>query len=762
MINWIIAFFYFLEELGFLRIEDMVTNNLPMVLICRGIYSIAYFLNYHKNFTGKTDEWQTLFTQKESLFFNLKQIMLILFGTIHLVFAVFISFYSIMISGKYIKNIGDKNEKKLLSILGKLITFFTPIIGILWYTIIASELYSLAAIGVSVVAFLYYGLKISSLSLTEILEKYSKRRIEKIPKIFKYILLIFLIAFPTTIIIGTGVYKIQEKQTYMVPMRDDVKLATDVYFAPGSLGSPRPVVLVRTPYGKSGWADDLYSPIYLNQDYHLVVQDLRGTSDSEGGESFLLFIDSYKDGVDTIDWIRNQSWSNGKIASAGVSALCLNQYYYAGMGPEGLLAQQLWFGTPEMFDHAIFQGSYHKSSVETWVSDTSPTNWEYQIDTLFSKTIPKNEILYNSTSLSNPIGPHYSNVSVYGIHVGGWYDHFLQGTLDGYVGYDDYGAPRAQGHQKLVMGPWTHGSVYGGQQGELVYPDNSNGFDMLLDWDMEVFDDAFFNIPADWTGGRVAYYLMGDVDTSSEDWNHWRYAYDWPLDHIDDRWYFTAVGGLDINSAGLTNKNFSYLYDPRYPVPNLGGQNQPFDLAGPMDQSSIESRSDILIFETPVLTEAVETVGRIWGNLFVSSNCTDTDFTIKLTDVYPDNRSMLVTDGSLTVRYRNNYTSEILMSGNRNNYTSEILMSGNQNDIYELFIDCWSTAYTFTPGHKIRIAISSSNYPRFGKNPNTGAPLARDYLNFNIANNTLLVGPKYNSSIILPRLVNMSSTHTIF
>ncbi|GAH12631.1 unnamed protein product, partial [marine sediment metagenome] len=114
----------------------------------------------------------------------------------------------------------------------------------------------------------------------------------------------------------------------------------------------------------------------------------------EGGESFLLFINSYKDGVDTIDWIREQSWSNGKIASAGVSALCLNQYYYAGMGPEGLLAQQLWFGTPEMFDHAIFQGSYHKSSVETWVSGTSPTNWEYQIDTLFSKTIKKISRIY--------------------------------------------------------------------------------------------------------------------------------------------------------------------------------------------------------------------------------------------------------------------------------------------------------------------------------------------------------------------------------
>ena len=749
MISWIIAFFYFLEEFGLLKIENILTKSLPLLLICRGVYCLTYVLNYHEGLTSETNSRETLFTQKETALFILKQTIIILFGSIHLVFALFISFYSLAMSGKYINNIANRRNNRLLGILGNLFSFLSPLIGILWYTIISPDYYSVAAIGVSVIVFFHYGLKISSLSLTKILEKYSKRRIEKIPKIIQYILLIFLIVFPTTVIIGTGIYKSQEKQTFMVPMRDNVKLATDVYFAPGSFGAPRPVVLIRTPYGKSGWANDLYSPIYLNQNYHLVIQDLRGTSDSEGGESFLLFVNSYKDGVDTIDWISDQSWSNGKIASAGVSALCLNQYYYAGMGPDGLLAQQLWFGTPEMFDHAIFQGSYHQSSVETWIKSTSPTNWEFQIDTLLTRTIPKNETLYNSTSLSYPVGPSYSNVSVYGIHVGGWYDHFLQGTIDGYIGYDDYGATRALGHQKLVMGPWTHGSIYGGRQGELTYPQNSDGFDLLLDWEMEIFDEALLGIPAYWNGARVAYYLMGDVDVSSDDWNYWRYAYDYPLDHVDDTWYFTADGGLNKTSAGLVNGNFSYLYDPRYPVPNLGGQNQPFDLAGPMDQSPIENRSDVLIFETPVLTETVETVGRIWGNLFVASNCTDTDFTIKLTDVYPDGRSMLITDGSLTVRYRYNYTSEVFMSG-------------NQNDIYELLIDCWSTAYSFAPGHKIRVAISSSNYPRFAKNPNTGAPLARDYLNFNIANNTFLVGPLYNSSIILPRLVNMSSTHTIY
>jgi predicted acyl esterase len=726
MINWIIAFFYFLNNLGILTLEQILVKNLTLMAICRGFYILTYFFRYNPNDRNEISGDKQFFTEKEINYFGVKQLLIFLFGILFFPVSVFISIYSLIMSGYYLKRLAENKKHKSLKVTGVLIAILTPIIGLLWFTFIEVDYYSITAVGISLVAFLHYGLKISKLSLSELLEKYTRRRMQKLPKIAQYVILLILIVFPTTLIIGTAVYSPQNKISFTITMRDGIHLATDVYYASGSFGAPRPVILIRTPYGKSGWAKDIYLPIYLLQDYHLVIQDLRGTHDSEGGESFLLFVNSYKDGVDTINWILDQSWSNGKVASAGVSALCLNQYYYAGMGPDGLLAQQLWFGTPELFDHAIFQGSYHKSSVETWIKSTSPTNWRYQVDTIFSKTIPKNEILYNSTSLSIPIGPHYSNVSVYGIHVGGWYDHFLQGTIDGYIGYDDLGTIRAQGHQKLVMGPWTHGSIYGGQQGELIYPGNSNGFDLLLDWEMEIFDEALLDIPTDWTGARVAYYLMGDVDVDSDNWNYWRYAYDWPLDHVDDTWYFTADGGLSISS-----------------------QNQPFDLTGPMDQSSIENRSDVLMFETPVLTETVETVGRIWGNLFISSNCTDTDFTIKLTDVYPDGRSMLVTDGSLTVRYRYNYTSEVLMSG-------------NQNDVYELLIDCWSTAYSFAPGHKIRVAISSSNYPRFATNPNTGAPLARDYLYANIANNTLLVGPLYNSSIILPRLVNMSSTHTIY
>jgi predicted acyl esterase len=650
------------------------------------------------------------------------------------------------VSSNFIKQIGENHRLKPITILGRLINILAPLIGIIWFLFIEVDYFSIAAVGISLLAYLHYGLKTSSLKLSKLIKKYSKRSFNKFPKFAQIIFMLLLIATPTTILSISAAYAPPDKKTYWIEMRDGVKLATDVYIAPGSFGAPRSVILIRTPYGKNGM--DLYRTFYSTQNYHLVIQDFRGTHESGGGQDFIIFTKAYKDGVDTLDWILAQSWCNGRIASAGASALCLNQYYYAGMAPDGLVAQQLWFGTPEMFDHAIYQGSYHKSSVETWIQSTMPGSYQYILDNILSY-FPKTEAVFNSTSLLSPIGPHYSNITVPGIHVGGWYDHFLQGTIDGYIGYDDLSKPTAKGHQKMVIGPWTHVNLWSTKQGELTYPKNSIGFDLVFSWEQEIFDEALLGVPANWNQERVAYYLMGDNDTHSDDWNYWRYAYDWPLDHIDDKWYFTSTGSIINSTLPSINKNFTYLYDPRDPVPNLGGQNQPFDLIGPMDQRPVEDRTDVLIFETPVLNETVEIVGRILGNLFVTSNCTDTDFTVKLTDVYPDGRSMLITDGSLTMRSRDGY------------YTN-VFMSGNQFDVYNITVDCWSTAYTFAPDHKIRVVISSSNYPRFAANPNTGAPLALNYLNYNIANNTLLTGPDYPSCIILPRLVNMSSTHVSY
>jgi len=215
MINWIVAFFFFLEEFGFLRIEDILTKNLPMLLICRFFYCLTYVLNYYKSRSSIADDNNSLFIWKETIYFILKQLILILFGTLYLPFAVFISFYSLMMSGKYIETFAKNKKNKYLAFVGKLVNVIVPLLGILWYTFVSLDYYSIAAIGISIAAFLHYGLKISSLSAEKLLKKYQRRYILKVPKILQYILLVFLIAFPSTVIIGTGVYKVQEKQTFM-------------------------------------------------------------------------------------------------------------------------------------------------------------------------------------------------------------------------------------------------------------------------------------------------------------------------------------------------------------------------------------------------------------------------------------------------------------------------------------------------------------------------------------------------------------------
>ncbi|MHA1190951.1 MAG: CocE/NonD family hydrolase [Promethearchaeota archaeon] len=738
MIDWIIASFYFLNNLEFLTLEHMFAKSLILLALCRGFYIITYFFTYLKKYSSETNENIQIFSTKEKTYFGIKQLLIFLFGMIFFPISVFISIYSLIISGYYLKTIAEHKRNRMIKVLGKIIIVLTPIIGILWFSFIEVDYYSLGAVGLSLLAFLNYGLRVSKLSILEIMEKFTRRRLQKLPKIAQYIFLLILIALPTTLIVGTAIYTPQSKFTVMVPMRDDVKLATDVYFAPGSFGTPRPVILIRTTYGKN-YMGELYGMLYLTQNYHVVMQDCRGTFDSPAGDKFLLFTNAYKDGVDTINWILDQSWCNGKIASSGASALGLNQFFYAGMNPEGLVSQSLMVATPDLYKTSIYQGgAFRESTATEWARLTAPDNYLYQLEQLTDHSLK--DKFYNSTSMFMNIGPTFENVSVSAIHIGGWYDLFQQGTLDGYIGYDDYGLPTAQSKQLLIMGPFTHGFPTEGQQGELFFPTKSvSASNLYLEWEQKIFDHTLLGTQFDWTGNRVAYYMMGDLNDQSSDVNDYRFAKDWPLPHENDTWYFDIGEDLLNNSLPLTNANYSYLYDPRNPVPTLGGTNLLIP-SGPYDQRSIENRTDVLLFESSILASPYETIGHMWAHLYVKSNCTNTDFTIKISDVYPNGESILISDGIINAVRRDGFNS-----------TAPDL---NGVEFAEVDIDLWSTAYKFNTGHKIRIVISSSNYPRFATNPNTGAPqeiYSYQYLQKYIANNTILIGPDYPSHIILPR-----------
>jgi len=388
-------------------------------------------------------------------------------------------------------------------------------------------------------------------------------------------------------------------------------------------------------------------------------------------------------------------------------------------------------------------------------------DWQNEVDKILQHPL-KNEFYEN---VSFELGNRYENINVRALHVGGWYDMFCQGTIDGYEKYN-MGSDYASDHQLLVMGPWFHG--FTNEHEDLTYPEQGHdeGMELINSLEATLFGEYLKDEIVDWeTLPRVYYYVMGDPEhaNSTKTYNEWRTAEEWPVSHTPESWYFHPNGTLSPHKP-TQGEYVSYLYDPRDPVPNGGGTTLTLDYIGAVDQRrveyetspydeneefdagwSAEDRSDILKFESPVLTEPVEFVGNISADLYVKSNCTDTDFTVKLMDVYPDGREMWVADGILKARFREGFQQETFL---------------NPGQPYRLNIDMWSSAYRFVPGHKIKISISSSNWDKFAINPNTGgeiddlypANFTRDGFEFNIANNSIACGlGEKESCLWLPR-----------
>ena len=540
----------------------------------------------------------------------------------------------------------------------------------------------------------------------------------------KFVIIVSIILLFITLLSGCV-----QQSTYMIPMRDGINLATDVYL-PNKNTQPHGTILIRTPYNKNLLF--LIGRVSAQDGWPTVIQDMRGRYASEGIDT--VFQNAHTDGPDTLTWIANQSWSNGKVATFGGSALGICQYYMAGANPPELSCQYIQVATPNLHKHAIYQGGeFRYQLIYKWLENQDSLH-----------VLPE---LYNNENYSLDVWTNVSlednwqDINVPAIHIGGWYDIFCQGTIDGFIGYQYQGGPGALGESKLIMGPWTHGGANSNQQGELVYPDNcKDDFSNNLFWDM--VNEYTMSQPGnfdEWPA--VYYYVMGDVNDTNAPGNEWRSANNWPPSHVDKNWYLHENGLLSTDFPS-DYESLDYNYDSSDPVPTIGGQNLNLP-AGPCDQTSVESRDDVLVFTSDVLTEPYEATGPIIANLFVSSDCPDTDFTVKLTDVYPDGRSMLISDGILRMRNRNGADHwEFMENGEK----------------YEIEIDLWSTSYIWNAGHKIRVAISSSNYPRFLNNPNTDDPIAKNS-SYNIAHNTIYLDTTHPSCVILPE-INQTDMNT--
>jgi uncharacterized protein len=532
---------------------------------------------------------------------------------------------------------------------------------------------------------------------------------------------------------GASWAQIKPSLTVMVPMRDGVHLATDVYLPAGA--GPWPVALARTRFGKSDLEHDTLSYFAMMFPVHrlvengvaLVVQDVRGLGDSEG-QARLLVDDGWgdrQDGADTVAWIRQQPWSNGKLATFGYSYLGSTQYALAGAGPEGIVGQHVAAGRIPY--HYFFRnGVLLKAGVALFDPGFVAEHLRH----------PRYDTFWRGLDL----GTRLDQVRWPIVHVTGWFDIALQDALDAFTQLQERGGEGARGRQHLLVGPWTHLAPFTREAGQLTFPENAvfpPGAPDTLQW-LLFFLKGQQEIPAN--EPAVRYYVMGDVTDPQAPGNFWRAADRWPPPSQPLRLYFTAEGGL-VPQAPAAPATREYDYDPTQPVPSVGGNEfEAVVPAGPRDQRpDVEGRPDVLVFTTPPLTEPLEVTGRISVHLSAASSARDTDFTARLTDVYPDGRSISVADGIVRARYRQSLEKE------------ELITPGQR---YAYDIDLWSTSLVFNRGHRIRVDISSSNAPRFEPNTNTGGPLPIDKNEKPVvAHQMITLGGPEASYITLPEVV---------
>lgn len=500
----------------------------------------------------------------------------------------------------------------------------------------------------------------------------------------------------------------------MVPMRDGIRLATSIYVPPGE--GPWPVILTRTPYGK----DLMYGPAaqkqYLENGYVRVVQDVRGKFKSEG--KYAAFTDDMEDGYDTVEWVAKQPWSNGKVGMFGPSAMGITTNLAAMTAPPHLVAAFVQVAPPSTFRYSTYPGGvFLKNLNEEWLrrQGVPPPD--------VPRPIIRN---YDEDARRHDMANYLDKVNIPMYNVGGWYDIFLQGSIDSYTSLQTKAGPKARGNQKLMMGAFGHG----GLSGDLKYPPEAGNLAMgetvrWFDYWMKGIDNGIMKEPA------VRYYLMGDTFDKSAPGNAWKTAANWPPPATATSYYLTASHTLS-NAKPSGHEQLTYVYDPSDPVPSIGGGNLMMD-RGPMDQRKVSSRKDVLKFETEPLRQPVEITGQVAAELVVSTDAEDTDFMVKLVDVYPNGYEALVLDEAFRMRYWHGLLDP----------PAHI----ERNKVYPIKVDLWSTALVFNTGHKIAVHIQSSNSPRFEPNSNTWTPV-KSYAESVKANNTVHLDGR--SRIVLP------------
>ncbi|MDI1232687.1 MAG: CocE/NonD family hydrolase [bacterium] len=542
----------------------------------------------------------------------------------------------------------------------------------------------------------------------------------------------------TLLLFRLSTYAILTPLIDSIPLKDGRHMAVDIYKPTGMLNGP--VILIQTPYNRQLYRFGLPMGIGNNlnsSNYIFVVADWRGFYGSKKA-AYPGSPTMGDDGYSAVEWIASQTWSNGKVGTWGPSALGRVQYQTAAKNPPHLTCICPLVAAPQ-YDYN-----------EYFPNGNLRTEYVQQLDQLgfgLSKTLMAHPYYDNTWTFVEAANNYPDSIRVPCFMIGGWYDHTIEFMLPFFNQIRNSSAVNVRDKHKILVGPWVHGGHGTAQvgtnvQGELTYPNSAAWNDSMA---MLYFDYYLRSQNNGWDlNAFVTYYQMGD--------NKWQRSAIWPPNNTTDiLFYLHKDGSIDNAKSISTTDSLSFNYDPTNPSPTVGGSTLRNDLVqGPYDQvAKVESRNDILIFSTATLGKDVVLKGSVKIHLIVSSDKLDTDFDVRLTDVYPDGRSMLVLDKSMRMRFRNGLTFA----------STSMLVAGK---VYDCELELPATCITFLAGHKIRLDISSSNYPRFNRNMNNGGAMypgnsLDSLLNPLVAKNTVYVN-SVNASLMTMPLVGYSSS----
>ena len=554
--------------------------------------------------------------------------------------------------------------------------------------------------------------------------------------------------------------------------RDGVTLRADIYRPAGE--GKYPTLLQRTPYNKDNAAS--FGQRAAARGYQVVVQDVRGRYTSDG--EWYTFKHESQDGYDTIEWVATLPHSDGRVGMWGGSYVGATQMLAAISHPPHLKGIAPWVTASNYHENWTYQGgAFEQGFNESWTSGLAQDTLDHLMRRITnfrvgSTVLPLNNYpVFNlkapkdGTELTAVLAPYfldwlahptyddywkqwsieenYQNITVPALTMAAWYDIFQGGSLRNYQGLRDHaGTDEARKNQRLLIAIGGHagggrhiGDVDFGPAAEQFSDENST-----LDW----YDYLFLGKQNEFADATkpVRYFVMGV--------NEWRDSESWPPKQAKALQFFLESGGKANTSAGNgmlmsavagipgSQPNDTYIYDPADPVPTVGGplccDGEHF-AGGPRDQSEIERRPDVLVYSTEPLQQDIEVTGPVTLDLFAKSSAVNTDFTAKLVDVGPDGFARNVTEGILRAKYRESTKA-----------APKLIAPG---EVYEYKIDMWSTSNVFLKGHKIRLEVSSSNFPRFDRNLNTGKDAATS-TEMVKATNTVLHDAAHPSALILP------------